>query len=304
MGIPHPIPYQGSKRGLARSILLHFPPDCERLIEPFAGSAAVSLAAAYYHKAKSFVLNDINKPLMSLWEEIINRPEDIAKEYRDLWYAQQGQERKFYDFAREQFNKTQSPSHLLYLLARCVKASIRYNSNGDFNQSPDNRRRGAHPKTMRANILAASRLLRGKSSLKSSDYREIIVVATTSDMVYLDPPYQGVCENRDRRYIGSVSFDQFVEALEFLDKRGIPFIVSYDGRTGQKRFGKPLPDSLRLTHLEVEGGRSSQATLLGRSAKTIESLYLSPALVARIAKVSLPMCKSRLNQGTLFQPSL
>ena len=46
MRIPHPIPYQGSKRGIAEAILAYFPQHVTRLIEPFAGSAAVTLAAA------------------------------------------------------------------------------------------------------------------------------------------------------------------------------------------------------------------------------------------------------------------
>jgi DNA adenine methylase len=33
-----------------------------------------------------------------------------------------------------------------------------------------------------------------------------------------------------------------------------------------------------LTLVEIEAGRSSQATLLGRKEMTVESLYLSPAL--------------------------
>jgi DNA adenine methylase len=74
MGVPHPIPYQGSKRGLACTIISCFPQDAARLVEPFAGSAAVSLAAAYHSKVKSFLLNDLNKALMNLWDEIINRP--------------------------------------------------------------------------------------------------------------------------------------------------------------------------------------------------------------------------------------
>lgn len=37
MAIPHPFPYQGSKRGIARHILAHFPRDVDCLIEPFAG---------------------------------------------------------------------------------------------------------------------------------------------------------------------------------------------------------------------------------------------------------------------------
>ncbi|MGH8281278.1 MAG: DNA adenine methylase, partial [Gammaproteobacteria bacterium] len=44
--IPHPFPYQGSKRVIARYILPHFPRDVNRLIEPFCGASAVSIAAA------------------------------------------------------------------------------------------------------------------------------------------------------------------------------------------------------------------------------------------------------------------
>ena len=39
MKLPHPIPYQGSKRNLADQIMRFYPDDFDRLIEPFAGSA-------------------------------------------------------------------------------------------------------------------------------------------------------------------------------------------------------------------------------------------------------------------------
>lgn len=283
MAVPHPIPYQGSKRGIAKFILSFFPNDIYRLIEPFAGSAAISLAAAYYGKASRFILNDINPALMNLWDEIINRPEEIANAYERLWNAQQGREKEYYNLVRDQFNKTQCPDYFLYLLTRCVKASVRYNFKGEFNQSPDHRRRGTHPKTMREHILGASKLLRGRTVLLCTDYEEMLHLATPLDIVYLDPPYQGVCKNRDPRYLQRISFERFVNSLRLLNRRGISFIVSYDGRTGEKTYGKPLPQSLDLTYIEVKAGRSSQATLLGYEAHTYESLYLSPALVARLS---------------------
>lgn len=61
--VPHPIPYQGSKRNLAPVILSYFPHKFERLVEPFAGSAAISLATAYKGLASAFVLNDAHEPL-------------------------------------------------------------------------------------------------------------------------------------------------------------------------------------------------------------------------------------------------
>jgi DNA adenine methylase len=97
----------------------------------------------------------------------------------------------------------------------------------------------------------------------------------------MDPPYQGVCGNKDSRYFSGVDFEDFVLALEHLNARGIVFAISYDGRLGNKTFGRILPESLGLKRIEIEVGRSSQSTLLGREEKTIESLYLSSNLISR-----------------------
>jgi DNA adenine methylase len=160
MKIPHPIPYQGSKRNLAKYILPFFPLEIKTLFEPFSGSAAISIAAAVHGKATHFHLNDVNQPLIALWNEIINNPKEISAQYENLWTEQQGNERKYYDIVRDNFNKTKRPDYLLYLLARCVKASVRYNANGDFNQSPDNRRLGRNPQQMKDDIFAVSSLLK------------------------------------------------------------------------------------------------------------------------------------------------
>ncbi|HEX6289443.1 MAG TPA: DNA adenine methylase [Herpetosiphonaceae bacterium] len=282
MRIPHPIPYQGSKRKLARAIVACFPERVDRLIEPFAGSAAVTIAAAHHQAAQRFVLNDANAPLMELWRAIIEQPHDLARRYEHLWHEQQGRERSYYDEVRAAFNRAHAPHDLLYLLARCVKAAVRYNAQGAFNQSADHRRKGMRPQTMRQQIVAAAHLLRGRVALAAGDYREALHLATTKDVVYLDPPYQGVWGLRDPRYIQGLACDAFVATLHDLNERSIAYIVSYDGRTGAKHFGQPLPGWLKLTHLEIDAGRSAQATLLRRSSRTIESLYLSEALVRRI----------------------
>lgn len=298
MAVPHPIPYQGSKRHLAQTILRYLPSDSYRLVEPFAGSAALSLAAASTRHIERFVLNDINIPLMMLWNQIINQPEHLAKYYEQLWQAQQGRERRYYDLVRMRFNRTHQPYYFLYLLARCVKAAVRYNANGEFNQSPDNRRKGRQPTAMRSDIQKASALLKGKAQLHVGDYRSVLAQVMPGDVVYLDPPYQGVCANRDPRYIEGIKGDEFITELEHLNQRQIAFILSYDGRTGNKTFGRPLPVSLDLLQIELNAGRSSQATLLGREVITYESLYLSPALVKRIQVILPPPI--RIEQLPLF----
>ena len=138
---------------------------------------------------------------------------------------------------------------------------------------------------MKMQILGASYFLKEKTTISSVDYRDILKLAKPKDLVYMDPPYQGVCGNRDTRYLESVEFYEFVEALEDLNHRQIRYIVSYDGRTGDKSYGKTLPDELNLTLIELDAGRSSQATLLGREDITIESLYLSPSLADELSDV-------------------
>lgn len=282
MKIPHPIPYQGSKRNLAKYILPFFPLEIETLFEPFSGSAAISIAAAVHGKAPGFHLNDVNQPLIALLRKIINEPNEIAAQYQILWMEQQGNERKYYDVVRDNFNKTKRPDYLLYLLARCVKASVRYNANGDFNQSPDNRRLGRNPKQMKNEVLAVSKLLKDKTTLTSADYKEVLKQATAKDLVYMDPPYQGVCATGDPRYFSGVDFDEFMQELKKLNEKNVPFILSYDGRTGKKSYGKDLPDELGMYRLEIEAGRSTQATLLGRDDITVESVYLSNNLVGKL----------------------
>jgi DNA adenine methylase len=282
ISLPHPFPYQGSKRSIARYILAHFPNNVRCLIEPFCGSAAVSIAAAACGLAERFVLNDINKPLVDLWQEILNRPNELAKGYENLWNEQHPDKKEFFFRVRDEFNSSHQPDRLLYLLARIVKGSVRYNSEGLFNQSADNRRSGMRPMTMHQHILGVSSLLSGKTDTSAKDFREVIVRAEKEDLIYLDPPYQGTSFTRDRRYYDGVSYDELVEALLMMNERGISYIISYDGQTGEKSYGKKLPEQLRLKHLYIRAGRSSQATLLGNKRETIESLYLSSALVERL----------------------
>ncbi len=278
--VPHPIPYQGSKRRIADTILAYVPLSA-RFVEPFAGSAAMSLAVATHNRSDRFLLNDINDPLIGLWRLILEQPISLADSYADLWGNQIGQEVLHYNCVRSTFNVNQDPRLFLFLLARCVKGAVRYNTKGEFNQSPDNRRRGRKPHTMREHIRMASELFANRTLLKSEDYRSILELVDSDDMIYLDPPYQGVSRNGSSRYCASLELDDFVESLDYLNSRGLRYIVSYDGRTGQKRHGSLLPDGLGLTHVSIDAGPSAQATLNGYRARTIESLYISPSLAKR-----------------------
>jgi DNA adenine methylase len=277
VSLPHPIQYQGSKRILAPDILAYLPKHIQRFVEPFAGTAAVSLAIASQQISENFWLNDLNQPLVELLKLIVESPFEITTAYREIWNGQHDLDNHYFEM-REKFNNTHDPKLFLYLLARCVKGAVRYNAEGWFNQSPDRRRKGTHPDRMSKNIAGVSALLKGRCKFTSLDYRAVLAKVNANDFVYLDPPYQGVCGDRDSRYVSGIQFDDFVLALEQLNHRGVAFAVSYDGKRGNTTFGIPLPKTLNLRRVEIEVGRSSQATLLGRDEITTESLYLSPSL--------------------------
>jgi len=275
---PHLVQYQGSKRNIAGDVIQHFPKKIGRLIEPFCGTAAISIAAAQRGLTDRFILNDINKPLVQLLKMCINSPENLINEYSNIWQQQfdsSVDHISYFYKVRDEFNSSQDPALFLFLLARVVKGAVRYNNKGQMNQSCDKRRYGTKPAQIARNVNAISSLLKGKVEFYCADYKEVLQLAELGDLVYMDPPYQGTSETRDNRYYDGIAYEEFVMELSKLNSRGIDYIISYDGSTGEKKHGKDLPNDLNLTHLFINAGGSAQATLLGRKETTYESLYLS-----------------------------
>lgn len=276
---PHIVQYQGSKRNLAPQILQHFPRRFNRLFEPFAGMAAITIAVSRERRADSYFLNDLNEPLINLLKKAINNPQELVEDYTKVWSEQltfEGGSVEHYYKIRNEFNAgNKCAANMLYLLARCVKGSVRYSSTGMFNQSPDKRRKGTTPYNLARNVYSISKLLKGKTMFSSLDYREITKLAQPGDIVYMDPPYQGVCKTRDCRYFSGIEFSEFVMCVEDLNKRGVDFIISYDGSCGDKQYGEDLPNELGLKKIMLTAGLSSQSILLGKKETTIEALYLS-----------------------------
>lgn len=280
--VPHIVQYQGSKRILAPQILQYMPRRFDRLVEPFAGMAAVTIAVARQERADRYVVNDLNGPLVGILQSAIETPSKLVADYSKVWNDQfvyeQGSVAHYYK-VRDDFNRgDQSPANMLYLLARCVKGSVRYGSNGLFNQSPDKRRNGTSPKTLKSNVDAISYYLKGRTEFLSQDYREVLELTRPGDVVYMDPPYQGVSNVRDSRYFSGVEFDDFVEAIDRLNRRGVDFLISYDGKCGDKTYGEELPMELDLQKVLLRAGLSSQSILLGKKEVTYEALYISRGL--------------------------
>ena len=247
---PHIVQYQGSKRILAPQILQYIPQRFNRLIEPFAGMAAVTIAVAKSARTDSFLINDINQPLLEILQSAIETPEELVSSYTKVWNDQfsfeGGSIYHFYKI-RDEFNAgNKSPAYMLYLLARCVKGSVRYGSNGQFNQSPDKRRYGTSPKTLKNNVFAISYYLKNKTEYMSADYKEVLEKAVPGDIIYMDPPYkagyeQPVLEALAASRILTPDTQVIIEAdlhnrLDFIDNSGFHIVRNKTYKTNQHYF--------------------------------------------------------------------
>ena len=279
--VPHLVQYQGSKRSLAPVIAQYYPNVFNRFIEPFSGTGAMSIYTAANGLCNSFVLNDVNGQITNLLEKCINEPDELADAYDAIWSVQFSEGENSVDYyykMRDRFNKlkdTPDPALTLFILARVAKGAVRYNQSGEMNQICDRRRQGTKPDTIRKNAQEISRFLKQKTAIFNCDYTEILNMAVSGDLVYMDPPYQGVSNGLSSRYLKSLEFDNFVDSLEELNRRNINFIVSYDGENDDGKFGKDLPEHLNLQHILINAGRSAQGNLNGKQITTYESLYMS-----------------------------
>lgn len=300
---PYAFPYQGSKRALAHAIVPLIPPGTSQLIEPFAGSAAVAIAALHANAVPAAHIRDLNVPLVNLWDAILAAPAALSDEYERLWKLGYDDPVETFRMVRDRFNVSHQPPDLLYLLNRIVKAAVRYNTQGEFNQSADNRRLGAKPQVTRDRVMRTAGLLTGRAITSSGDYTELLHAARPTDVVYMDPPYQGTSGGRDSRYVSGLPRATFVAELAQAVHAGLSFLISYDGTTGGRSYGEDLPDDLGLFHLHLRAGTSSQSTLRGGSEETIESLYVSPALLDRLGGTDAVLARLDLTFSQLELPA-
>lgn len=158
----------------------------KRLIEPFAGGAAVSLALA--DRVESIWLNDVNVDLMNLYKQLKENTENFIREARSLFTPETNDPDTYYRF-RAQFNTTRSPLEkavlFLYLNRHGFNGLCRYNRSGQFNV-PFGRYK--HPYFPERELGEAATILQ-KATLTSVDFEQVLVECGESDVVYCDPPY-------------------------------------------------------------------------------------------------------------------
>lgn len=264
--IPSLVKWTGSKRFQAAAIR-RLMPDYSRYFEPFLGGGAVLYLAA---RPRS-VAGDVYKPLIELWKLVQSTPQVVMDDYKKQWSQLQKDLPQYFYKVRIRFNRDQSPLDLSFLMRTCVNGIVRFNDDGEFNNSFHLSRKGMAPHRFEKTVLAWSVRLRGVK-LVCQDYEETLADARARDFVYLDPPYAG----NNQRYIADLDIDRFYTVLESLNRRRVRWAWSFDGQRGGTDLSHPVPKDLYRRRLLLASGNSAIGKVLNGPIEHVkESLYLN-----------------------------
>ena len=259
--------WPGSKRAISGQLARLAPPS-ERLIDPFVGGGAM-LAAI---QSPSSLAGDVIPELIQLWHEVQQRPGQLAADYELRWQRLQSEGHLAYYEIRESFNRTRSAADFLFLTRTCVNGLVRFNARGDFNNSLHHTRPGIHPGRLRALIALWSRLV-ARTTFACADYRETLAHARKGDFVFLDPPYGGT---RGRYLTEGVDLTDLYGELERLNRRGITWMMTFDGTAGDRIYDSAPPPTLYKSRLLVATGHSPFTRLMKTSLDEVsETVYLN-----------------------------
>ena len=278
--IPSLIKWTGSKRSQARAIAGFVPPH-KRYIEPFLGGGAL----LYLCGTQGSIAGDIYKPLIGLWKLVQLDPERVISDYSAKWSALQCELDPVYQgdalrgsgvpgiyyTVRARFNAGQDPLDLNFLMRTCVNGIARFNHEGEFNNSFHLSRRGMEPRRFEKAVFEWHRIIKDVGFF-CQDYRATLEMAGPGDFIYFDPPYAG----NKQRYTKNLDVEEFFLSLDALNKKGVKWALSFDGKRGSRGFGCPVPKSIYKKQFMLNSGNSAVNKVLNGPIEEVrESLYLN-----------------------------
>ena len=210
--------------------------------------------------------------MIGLWSQIKKNPEQVADEYNKRWNRLQNEGHNVFYELRDNFNKTKNEFDFLFLTRTCVNGLIRYNNNGEFNNSMHKNRPGINTKRLKEIILRWRYFIKDVE-FRNCDYRETLSDANSDDFIFLDPPYGGT---KDRYTKTEFDLEQFYSELERLNSVGAKWILTFDGNAGSRQYDYQLPSELFKHKTEIKTGNSPFTKSMKTSIDAVyESVYFN-----------------------------
>jgi DNA adenine methylase len=154
------------------------------LIEPFVGAGSVFLNTDY----ESYILADINKDLIHLYNIVKTRTEDFVRDAREMFTAQFNCSDSFYAL-RDEFNQCDDVYRrsvlFLYLNRHGYNGLCRYNLSGGFNVPFGRYKKPYFPEDELHWFAEKARY----ATFVCESYRDTLTRLPDNAVVYCDPPY-------------------------------------------------------------------------------------------------------------------
>lgn len=226
--LPHLIPHIGNPK---------------RYCEPFGGSLSVALNTT----AEQYILNDVNKDLVAIYQNLVNPNDDKFIRYCEELFIPENNTKEAYLELRAHFNQATNTIErarlFVYLNRHCFNGLSRYNSKGGFNvpygrefKNKDTEEKEiqsayfSKEEMMNFRMFFLSKQLVRFTSLSFEDsslYEDL----EAGDTVYFDPPYVPVSNTSNFTSYATDGFThkqqiELANLAECLASKGIKVIVS------------------------------------------------------------------------------
>lgn len=267
------IKWSGSKRSQLESIISYISKSqYDIYYEPFCGGASMlrGVIQSNIHFNK-YICSDINNDLIRLWNDIMYDVDRLIYDYTIMWNELNvlniDDKKKYYYDVRSRFNEFKSTSDFLFIMRTTTNGMPRYNNKGEFNNSFHLSRNGIEPKRLKNILLEWSNILNeNQVEFIHQSYNK--VNTTSSDFIYLDPPYA----NTKGMYYGGINLDEFFNWIRTQDSE---YILSFDGKINNFDYSYNVPNDIYDEHIYLKSGNSSFRRLNSNNDIIVyESLYI------------------------------
>lgn len=225
-----PLKWAGNKfRVLPRLLpLIGYP---NRFCEPFVGSLSVALNVS----ANEYILNDINKDLVNLYQNILNPNDDSFIKYCEELFVFENNVKEEYVRLRQLFNDSSDALErsrlFVYLNRHCFNGLSRYNSKGQFNVPFG---KYAEPKCPSDEMMNLRMYFLNKKynfSSVSFEDESLYQNLEKGDVVYFDPPYIPISDTASFTDYATEGFNhqqqiKLAEIAKSLANKNVKVIIS------------------------------------------------------------------------------
>jgi DNA adenine methylase len=240
-------------------------PEGKRLVEPFAGSAAVFLNTDF----ENYLLCDNNRDLIDLYTLLQTKGEKFIEQAEELFTARNNHAERYYKLRQEFNHCTDQPRRaalFIYLNRHGYNGLCRYNASGGFNVPFGRYKRPYFP----ADEMLIFHHKAQNAAFRHQDFTTTFGELNKGDVVYCDPPYLPLSSSANFTSYSAGGFsmaqqEELAKQAEKSAKKGIPVLISNHNTADAKaiyRNAKKHPFTVRR-YISCNGkGRNLAGELL------------------------------------------